>query len=74
MYDKMLLLRQRMSNGIISLLGNFARGGLETQITVGAGLPAIAVWRGCLVGYISIAAVTAAYGFALTAGHFSKDR
>ena len=50
MYDKMLLLRQRMSNGIISLLGNFARGGLETPVTVGAGLPAMGVWRGCLVG------------------------
>ena len=29
MYDKMLLLRQRMSNGIISLLGIFLADGLN---------------------------------------------
>ena len=45
MYDKMLLLRQRMSNGIISLLGIFLAEGVGIQTTVGAGLPAIAVAR-----------------------------
>jgi hypothetical protein len=34
------------------------------------GLFAMMDWSLVLIGYISIAAVTAAYGSALTAGHF----
>ncbi len=43
MYDEMLLLRQRMSNGIISLLGSFATGGGNADKKVGGGLLPIAL-------------------------------
>ncbi|MEZ1314860.1 hypothetical protein QIW53_02480 [Pseudomonas fluorescens] len=47
---------------------------LQQQSPVGAGLPAMAVLEPTMVFwvYISVAAVTAANGSALTAGHFAK--